>query len=58
MRETKSLLEQKLDRRLLLAGGLAAGGTAVMATAARGQTDHAGHGTPGAAEPQPAHLSA
>ncbi|PTE12306.1 multicopper oxidase domain-containing protein [Mesorhizobium helmanticense] len=61
MRETKSLLERKLDRRLLLVGGLAAaGGTAVAASTARGQTSHAGHEMPAAAaggEP-PAHLSA
>jgi manganese oxidase len=61
MHETKSLLERKLDRRLLLAGGLmAAGGTAVAASAARGQTSHTGHEMPAAAaaETQPAHLSA
>ncbi|RVC42600.1 copper oxidase, partial [Mesorhizobium sp. M4B.F.Ca.ET.088.02.2.1] len=61
MSETKSLLERKFDRRLLLAGGLAAaGGTAVVASAARGQTSHAGHEMPAAvaAEGQPAHLSA
>ncbi|RUX39591.1 copper oxidase, partial [Mesorhizobium sp. M4A.F.Ca.ET.050.02.1.1] len=61
MIETKSLLGRKLDRRLLLAGGLAAaGGTAVVASAARGQTSHAGHEMPAvaAAENQPAHLSA
>ena len=61
MSETKSLLERKLDRRLLLAGGLAAaGGTAVAAGAARGQTSHAGHAMPAAAasEAPPAHLSA
>ncbi|TIU65384.1 MAG: copper oxidase, partial [Mesorhizobium sp.] len=41
MSGTKSLLGRKLDRRLLLAGGLAAaGGTAVVASAARGQTSH------------------
>ncbi len=61
MSETKSWLERKLDRRLLLAGGLAAaGGTAVAATAARGQTSHAGHSMPAAAasEAPPAHLAA
>ncbi|RUW66095.1 MULTISPECIES: multicopper oxidase domain-containing protein [unclassified Mesorhizobium] len=61
MTETRSLLERKFDRRLLLAGGLAAaGGTAVVASAARGQTSHAGHEMPAAAaaEGQPAHLSA
>jgi len=61
MSETKSLLGRKLDRRLLLAGGLAAaGGTAVVASAARGQASHAGHDMPAAAaaEGQPAHLSA
>ncbi|MDX8436360.1 multicopper oxidase domain-containing protein [Mesorhizobium abyssinicae] len=61
MSETRSLLERKFDRRLLLAGGLAAaGGTAVVASAARGQTSHAGHEMPAAAaaEGQPAHLSA
>ncbi|PDQ19113.1 copper oxidase [Mesorhizobium sanjuanii] len=61
MHEMKSLLERKLDRRLLLAGGLAAaGGTAVAASGARGQTSHAGHEMPAAAagEEPPAHLSA
>ncbi|AZO47373.1 MAG: copper oxidase [Mesorhizobium sp.] len=61
MSGTKSLLGRKLDRRLLLAGGLAAaGGTAVVASAARGQTSHVGHEMPAvaAAENQPAHLSA
>ncbi len=61
MSEMKPLLERKLDRRLLLAGGLAAaGGTAVAAGAARGQTSHAGHSMPAAAasEAPPAHLAA
>lgn len=61
MRKTNSLLERRLDRRLLLAGGLAAaGGTAMVASAARGQTSHAGHEMPATApaEGQPSHLSA
>ena len=58
MSETKSWLERKLDRRTALAGGLtAAAGTAVAASAARGQTSHAGHEMPqAAAEAPPAHL--
>lgn len=55
MRETKLWLRQKIDRRLLLAGGLAAaGGTAIAAGAARGESGHSGHGAmtaPGGAEP-------
>lgn len=61
MSETKSLLGRKVDRRLLLAGGLAAaGGTAVVASTARGQASHAGHEMAATvtAEGQPAHLSA
>jgi FtsP/CotA-like multicopper oxidase with cupredoxin domain len=40
-------LEKPVDRRVLLAGGLAAaGGTALAANTASGQTGHAGHAMP------------
>ena len=61
MREGQRWLERKLDRRLLLAGGLAAaGGTAIVAGAAHGQTSHAGHAMPAtaAAGEPPSHLAA
>jgi len=55
-----SLLQQKLDRRLLLAGGLAAaGGTVVTASGAFGQTGHTAHAATAAATEGPsAHLAA
>lgn len=44
MSETKSWLKQGLDRRMLLAGGLAAaGGTVAAVSGARGQTSHSAH---------------
>ena len=61
MRESKFWLEQRLDRRLLLAGGLAAaGGTIVAANGARGQSNHTGHGgaAPATAQEPPTHLAA
>jgi len=61
MSETKLWLEQKLDRRLLLAGGLAAaGGTVVAASSASGQASHTGHAMAATApgEEPPAHLAA
>lgn len=59
--EGKPWLEQKLDRRLLLAGGLAAaGGTVAAVNGARGQSSHAGYGAAATATAQepPAHLAA
>src|SRR5262245_56818424 len=55
-----SLLQKRLDRRLLLAGGLAAaGGTAIAASSVHGETAHQGHGAApaaaGGSEPLPAH---
>src|SRR6188768_3487503 len=57
-----SLLQKRLDRRLLLAGGLAAaGGTAIAASSVHGETAHQGHGAaplaPGGSEPLPAHAA-
>jgi len=55
-----SLLQKRLDRRLLLAGGLAAaGGTAIAASSVHGETAHQGHGAApaaaGGSEPLPGH---
>jgi len=60
MGEDASLLQQKLDRRLLLAGGLAAaGGTVAAASGAFGQTGHTAHAATAAATEGPsAHLAA
>ena len=58
MDETALWLQQRLDRRLLLTGGLAAaGGTVALAGGARGQASHTGHGsvTASAAARQPEH---
>src|SRR5215207_9886931 len=55
------LLQQKLNRRLLLAGGLAAaGGTAIAVSGVRGEASHAAHPNsgPGATEHPPAHVAA
>lgn len=60
MGEDASLLRQKLDRRLLLTGGLAAAsGTVAAASGAFGQTGHTAHAATAAATEGPsAHLAA